>query len=158
MQPRGPARPRRTRPAGCGTPLAPRHDRTRRQATRQTRRQALRSRTVRTISLHDSRSGQALELAPRDPGRVGIYACGPTVYSRVHVGNARPFVVFSLLKRFLEHEGLEVEFCANITDVNYKIYDAAREAGVPSDQLSREMTEPYVPDTERPDLGRPNDQ
>src|SRR3954470_8589906 len=156
MQPRGPARPRRTRPAGCGTPLAPRHDRTRRQATRQTRRQALRSRTVRTISLHDSRSGQDLELAPRDPGRVGIYACGPTVYSRVHVGNARPFVVFSLLKRFLEHEGLEATLVANITDINDKIYAAAREAGVSSDALAAEMTAHYKADTERLGLGRPD--
>ena len=62
----------------------------------------------------------------RDPGKVGIYACGPTVYSRVHVGNARPYVVFSLLKRFLEHEGLEVVLVANITDINDKIYTAAR--------------------------------
>ena len=57
---------------------------------------------------------------------MGVYACGPTVYAPVHVGNARPFVVFSLLKRFLEHEGYEVTFVANITDVNDKIYDAAR--------------------------------
>ena len=56
---------------------------------------------MRTISLHDSRSGQVQILHLRDAGRVGIYACGPTVYSRVHVGNARPFVVFSLFARFL---------------------------------------------------------
>ena len=62
------------------------------------------------------------------PGQVGIYACGPTVYAPVHVGNARPFVVFALLKRFLEHEGYEVTLVANVTDVNDKIYDAAREA------------------------------
>ncbi len=67
-------------------------------------------------------------LSPRDPGRVGIYACGPTVYSRIHIGNARPFVVFSLLKRFLEHEGYAVELVVNVTDVNDKIYDAARAA------------------------------
>ena len=78
---------------------------------------------MRTISLHDSRSGRVTALEPRDPGRVGIYACGPTVYSRVHVGNARPYVVFSLLKRFLEHEGLEATLVANITDINDKIYD-----------------------------------
>ena len=87
---------------------------------------------MRTISLHDSRSGQVEILQPRDAGKVGIYACGPTVYSRVHVGNARPFVVFSLLKRFLEHEGLEAVLVANITDINDKIYAAARAAGVPS--------------------------
>ena len=80
---------------------------------------------------------------------MGIYACGPTVYARVHVGNARPFVVFALLKRFLEHEGYEVTLVENVTDVNDKIYDAAREAGVPSEQLAREMTEHYVADTDR---------
>ena len=74
-----------------------------------------------------TRRGAPLE--PRDPGKVGIYACGPTVYSRIHVGNARPFVVFSLLKRFLEHEGYDVTLVANITDINDKIYDAARAAG-----------------------------
>jgi cysteinyl-tRNA synthetase len=111
---------------------------------------------VRTISLHDSRSGQVVELRPRDPGKVGIYACGPTVYSRIHVGNARPFVVFSLLKRFLEHEGLEAVLVANVTDINDKIYAAARAAGVPSEQLAREMTAHYFADTERLGLGRPD--
>jgi cysteinyl-tRNA synthetase len=111
---------------------------------------------VRTISLHDSRSGEVVTLKPRDPGRVGIYACGPTVYSRVHVGNARPFVVFSLLKRFLEHEGLEAVLVANITDINDKIYAAARAAGVPSEELAREMTAHYLADTERLGLGRPD--
>ena len=90
------------------------------------------------------------------PGQVGIYACGPTVYSRVHVGNARPFVVFSQLKRFLEHEGYDVTLVANITDINDKIYDAARAAGRDSADLAREMTAHYIADTERLGLGRPD--
>jgi cysteinyl-tRNA synthetase len=110
----------------------------------------------RPIRIQDTLSGELRELEPRDPGRVGIYACGPTVYSRVHVGNARPYVVFSLFKRFLEHEGYDVDFVANITDVNDKIYDAAREAGVPSDELASEMTARYVEDTDRLGLGRPD--
>ena len=65
---------------------------------------------VRQIRLYDTRTRSVRPLEPRDPGRVGIYACGPTVYARVHVGNARPFVVFSQLKRFLEHEGYDVTF------------------------------------------------
>jgi cysteinyl-tRNA synthetase len=85
-----------------------------------------------------------------------MYACGPTVYGRIHVGNARPYVVFSLLKRFLEHEGYAVTFVANVTDVNDKIYDAARAAGVPSEQLAREMTAAYVADTDGLGLGRPD--
>jgi cysteinyl-tRNA synthetase len=110
----------------------------------------------RTIRIQDTLTKEPRELEPRDPGRVGIYACGPTVYSRVHVGNARPYVVFSLFKRFLEHEGYDVTFVANVTDVNDKIYDAARDAGVPSDELAREMTARYVADTDRLGLGRPD--
>ena len=111
---------------------------------------------MRTIRLHDTRSGAVRDLEPREPGRVGIYACGPTVYNRIHIGNARPFVVFSLLARFLEHEGYDVTFVANVTDVNDKIYDAARPLGVPSADLAREMTAAYVDDTDRLDLGRPD--
>jgi cysteinyl-tRNA synthetase len=58
---------------------------------------------LRAISLHDTRTGELREVEPREPGRIDIYACGPTVYGPIHVGNARPFVVFSLLKRFLAH-------------------------------------------------------
>ncbi len=84
---------------------------------------------MREITLHDTLTGKVLPLRTREPGKVGIYACGPTVYGRVHIGNARPFVVFSLLKRFLVHEGYEVDFVANVTDVNDKIYAAATAAG-----------------------------
>ncbi len=111
---------------------------------------------MREILLHDTLTGTRRRLEPRDPGRVGIYACGPTVYGRVHVGNARPYVVFSLLKRFLEHEGYDVTFVANITDVNDKIYAAAVEAGVSSADLAAEMTAAYVADTDGLGLGRPD--
>jgi cysteinyl-tRNA synthetase len=111
---------------------------------------------LRTISLHDTRSGQVRALESTDSGRVRIYACGPTVYGRIHVGNARPFVVFALLKRFLAHEGYDVTFVANITDVNDKIYAAAQAQGVASDQLARKMTAAYLADTEGLRLGRPD--
>jgi cysteinyl-tRNA synthetase len=111
---------------------------------------------LRRISLHDTRTGEVRALEPHDPGEVRIYACGPTVYGRIHVGNARPFVVFSLLKRFLVHEGYNVTFVANVTDVNDKIYTAAAAAGIGSEQLAREMTEAYVADTDGLGLGRPD--
>jgi cysteinyl-tRNA synthetase len=111
---------------------------------------------MRQVRIHDTLSGELRTLEPRDPPRVGIYACGPTVYGRIHVGNARPYVVFALLKRFLEHEGYETAFVANVTDVNDKIYDAAREQGVPSEQLARKMTAAYFEDTEGLCLGRPD--
>src|SRR5205823_5585807 len=59
------------------------------------------------------------------PGPIGMYVCGPTVYQRAHVGNARPFVVFSWLRNWLREQGYEVTFVHNITDVNDSIYEAA---------------------------------
>jgi cysteinyl-tRNA synthetase len=111
---------------------------------------------MREVRLHDTLTGELQALRPRDTGRVGVYACGPTVYSRIHIGNARPFVVFSLLKRFLEHEGYEVTLVINVTNVNDKIYDAAREQGRPSAELATEMTELYRADTDALALGRPD--
>jgi cysteinyl-tRNA synthetase len=111
---------------------------------------------LRTISLHDTRTGAVQALEPRERGRVGIYTCGPTVYGRIHVGNARPFVVFSLLKRFLVHEGYRVTFVTNVTDVNDKIYAAAHAAGIGSARLAGDMTDAYVSDTDRLGLGRPD--
>src|SRR3954452_10114076 len=111
---------------------------------------------ARPIRIHDTLTGEERPLEPRDPGKVGIYSCGPTVYAPIHVGNARPFVVFKLFKRMLEHEGYDATLVANVTDVNDKIYDAARLAGVPSAQLAREMTDRYVRDTDSLELGRPD--
>ena len=113
-------------------------------------------RSLRTICLHDTLTGQVRPLEPRQAGHVGIYACGPTVYDRIHVGNARPFVIFSLLKRFLVHEEYNVTFVANITDVNDKIYAAAQAAAVPSAQLAAEMAAAYIADTDGLGLGRPD--
>jgi cysteinyl-tRNA synthetase len=62
---------------------------------------------VREVRIHDTLSGELRRLEPHGPTEVGVYACGPTVYSRIHVGNARPYVIFILLRRFLAHEGYE---------------------------------------------------
>jgi cysteinyl-tRNA synthetase len=111
---------------------------------------------VAGIRIQDTLSGQIRELEPRAGGEVGIYACGPTVYGRIHIGNARPFVVFTLLKRFLAHQGLDAKLVINVTDINDKIYDAAREAGRASAEYAEEMTAAYVADTDALGLGRPD--
>ena len=110
------------------------------------------------IRIHDTLSGEVRELEPRDAGQVGIYACGPTVYGRIHIGNARPFVIFTLLKRFLVHQGLEAKLVINVTDINDKIYDAAGETGKPSDEYAEEMTAAYIADTDALGLGRPDSE
>jgi cysteinyl-tRNA synthetase len=111
---------------------------------------------VREIVLHDTRTGEVRPLRPREGAKVGIYACGPTVYGRIHIGNARPFVVFGLLRRFLAHEGYEPTLVVNVTDVNDKIYDAAAAQGRPSAELAAEMTAAYTADTDGLGLGRPD--
>jgi len=114
---------------------------------------------MRAIRLHDTHTGTLAPLVPRDTGplaKIGIYACGPTVYNRIHIGNARPYVVFSLLKRLLDHEGYAATLVVNITDVNDKIYEAARAQYVPSQDLADTMAAHYVADTDRLDLGRPD--
>ena len=92
------------------------------------------------MRLRDSRTGELRELRPGPDGRIGMYFCGPTVYGRIHVGNARPYVVSMLMKRYLEWRGQPVTLVENITDINDKIYIAARPQGIPSGQLAREMT------------------
>ena len=69
------------------------------------------------IRLHDTRTGRKLPLEPRDPGRVGIYSCGPTVYNRIHIGNARPFVVPSLFKRFRTGGSTDLELRVEVVNV-----------------------------------------
>ncbi len=108
------------------------------------------------MRLRASGSRELVELEPGQDGRIGIYVCGPTVYGRIHVGNARPFVVFQLMKRYLEWRGQPVTLVENITDVNDKIYQAAAPLHVPSAQLAGEMADAYIADTDRLGLGRPD--
>ncbi len=109
---------------------------------------------MREVRIKDTLSG---ELVALDPGaEVGIYACGPTVYSRIHIGNARPFVIFMLLARFLGSEGYRAKLVINVTDINDKIYDAARASSEPSEEFAQRMTAAYFQDTDRLGLGRPD--
>jgi cysteinyl-tRNA synthetase len=108
---------------------------------------------MREVTIRDTLSGERRTLDPAGP--VGIYACGPTVYSRIHIGNARPYVVFSLFARFLRSEGYETKLVVNVTDVNDKIYMAAAQVGEPSDQFAQRMTASYFADTDRLGVGRP---
>lgn len=84
---------------------------------------------MREVRIRDTLSGALQSIDPDH--EVGIYACGPTVYSRIHIGNARPFVVFSLFARFLRSEGYKTRLVVNVTDINDKIYVAAERAGSP---------------------------
>jgi cysteinyl-tRNA synthetase len=110
---------------------------------------------MREVRIRDTLTGEVRTLEDEE---VGIYACGPTVYSRIHIGNARPFVVFSLFARFLRSEGYRPKLVVNVTDINDKIYVAAREAGKESAAFAAEMTAAYIEDTDRLGVGRPDSE
>ncbi len=113
---------------------------------------------MREVTIRDTLSGELRALEPARPPEVGIYACGPTVYAPIHIGNARPYVIFMLLRRFLAHQGYEPTLVANITDINDKIYAAARDAGITSSERADAMARRYVEDTDRLGLGRPDSE
>jgi cysteinyl-tRNA synthetase len=94
-----------------------------------------------------------LDELPPPPGPIRMYFCGPTVYQRIHIGNARPFIVSMWLKRWLEERGYDVTLVENITDINDKIYAAA-----PGDsaRLAADASEWYIDDTGDLGLGRPD--
>ena len=108
--------------------------------------------TIVGVRLYDTFTRELVELPPR-PGPIRMYSCGPTVYRRIHVGNAVPFVLSMWLKRWLESTGYETKLVVNITDINDKIYDAAPGA---SAQLAADASHWYVEDTARLGLGRPD--
>jgi cysteinyl-tRNA synthetase len=107
------------------------------------------------MRLSNSLTRQMDEL-PSPPGPVRMYFCGPTVYQWIHIGNARPFVLSMWLKRWLQASGYDVVLVENVTDINDKIYDAARAAGLASDELARRSAQRYFEDTGDLGLGRPD--
>jgi len=100
------------------------------------------------IRLHDTMAREKREFEPADPKRITMYVCGPTVYGRAHIGNARPAVVFDLLRRVLEHAYPEAEviYARNVTDVDDKIINSAREEGVETGVITDRYERFYLED------------
>src|SRR2546430_14221054 len=87
--------------------------------------------------LHDTALGEVASLEPREPGRVSMYVCGPTVYREPHLGHGRFALVFDVLRRYLTWTGLEVRYVSNITDVDDKIIQQAAEEGRTAEEVAR---------------------
>jgi cysteinyl-tRNA synthetase len=107
------------------------------------------------VRLYDSLTRSPLDVETRSEP-IGMYVCGPTVYDRVHVGNARPYVLGIWLKRWLESKGNDVKLVANITDVDDRVYEESANQGIPSRELAARATEWYREDTNDLGLGRPD--
>ena len=81
------------------------------------------------------------EFEPREAGKVSMYVCGPTVYNLIHIGNARPMVVFDTVRRYMEYKGYQVNYVTNFTDVDDKIIKKAKEEGVESSVIAERYIE-----------------
>lgn len=98
------------------------------------------------MKIYNTLTRKKEEFVPIDKDEVKIYVCGPTVYNYFHIGNARPFVVFDTLRKYLEYLGYNVKFVQNFTDVDDKIINKAREEGVPAGEVSEKYIEEYYKD------------
>ena len=88
------------------------------------------------MKIFDTLQRRKLEFKPIEDGKVTMYVCGPTVYNLIHIGNARPMIVFDTFRRYLEYKGYDVRYVSNFTDVDDKIIKAANEEGVDSSVIS----------------------
>lgn len=89
------------------------------------------------MKLYNTLSKRKEEFIPLEEGKVKMYVCGPTVYNLIHIGNARPMIVFDTVRRYFEYKGYEVNFVSNFTDVDDKIIKKAIEEGVPANEISQ---------------------
>ncbi len=88
------------------------------------------------MKIFNTLSRRKEEFVPIEEGHVRMYVCGPTVYNLIHIGNARPMIVFDTFRRYLEHKGYQVDYVSNFTDVDDKIIKKAIEEGVTSEEIS----------------------
>ncbi len=89
------------------------------------------------MKIYNTMSKQKEEFKPLEEGKVKMYVCGPTVYNFIHIGNARPMIVFDTVRRYFEYKGYDVNFVSNFTDVDDKIIKKANEEGVTADEISK---------------------
>ena len=93
------------------------------------------------MKIYNTLTRKKEEFKPIEEGKVRMYVCGPTVYNYIHIGNARPMIVFDTVRRYMEYAGYEVNYVSNFTDVDDKIIKAANEEGVTSDEISKRYIE-----------------
>jgi len=100
------------------------------------------------MKIYNTLTRQREELIPLEAGKIGMYVCGPTVYNLIHLGNARPLVVFDTVRRYLEYKGFAVNYVQNFTDIDDKIIKAANEEGVEASVISERYIAEFFKDAE----------
>ena len=103
---------------------------------------------AKKLQVYNTLTKRKEEFIPKEEGRVKMYVCGPTTYNFIHLGNARPLVVFDTIRRYLEYIGYKVTYIQNFTDVDDKIINRAREEGIEPLQLAAKYIEEYFQDAD----------
>ena len=104
------------------------------------------------IKIYNTMTRKVEEFVPLKEKEVSMYVCGPTVYNYIHIGNARPAIVFDTVRRYFEYRGYKVKYVQNFTDVDDKIIKRANEEGVTSKEIARKYIEAYFEDTKKVNL------
>lgn len=100
------------------------------------------------MKIYNTLTGKKEEFVPLEQGKVKMYVCGPTVYDYIHIGNARPYVIFDTIRRYMEYKGLDVNYVQNFTDVDDKIINKANKEGVDSTVISERYIKEALKDAE----------
>lgn len=98
------------------------------------------------LKIYNSQSRKKEEFKPVCPGKVGMYVCGPTVYNRIHIGNARTFISFDIIRRYLIWSGFDVTFVQNVTDVDDKIIAKSLDENTTAAEIAKKYTDLFVSD------------
>lgn len=101
------------------------------------------------LKIYNTLTRQKEEFTPREPGKVGFYVCGPTVYDYFHIGNARPFIMFDAFRRYLQYRGYQVRYVMNLTDIDDKIIKRGQELGVDAREVAMKYTHAFYEDIQK---------
>ncbi len=104
------------------------------------------------MKIYNTLTRQKQEFVPINKGEVKMYSCGPTVYDYFHIGNARPFIVFDTMRRYLEYQGYKVTFVQNFTDIDDKMIKRANEEGITVKELGERFIAEYFKDAQAIDI------
>lgn len=106
------------------------------------------------MKIYNTQTRQKEDFIPLEPGKVKMYVCGPTVYNYFHLGNARPFITYDTLRRYLEYRGYDVTYVQNFTDIDDKMITRANQEGISTDELAQRFIEAYFHDADRLNIRR----
>jgi len=107
-----------------------------------------------SLKIYNTLTRKKEEFIPLKKGEVGIYVCGPTVYNFIHIGNARPFIIFEVVRRYLKFKGYKVKYIQNLTDIDDKMINNARKLNVTVSELAEKFIKEYFIDADSLNIGR----